>query len=407
MSMGIGMACLRVLALIPLLLSLFGCGMSPSSGPVHEFSQPGTLFRFFYKYDNGCVGWELDQATPYEVGGITLFSWADISDSDDCSIPPVPNSIFAGSGSATSSFDRLVRQMSVPGPSGIVFIADAFTAIDAFDLSSGKQLATMPVLGNPFDIVGLPGQNLLYAVLYPANGAVPAIAVIDRSKLKIVASIPLPANTFPQFAAISGDGSTLYVNNAGSSELGPSPASSILVIDIADQTVKATIPISSDRVNQLGYYSRLALSPDGNLLYAQGQASIEVIDTLTLMPVAYLEFPPGNFPENAAPTPHMVFAPNGNTAYIAASGPSGPSIVVVDTATSQVLTKIPIGGPSSYVSDLVMTLNGPTLWVIDQITGSTIPVDTRTGQVGTPLAPLSFPGSSNTTTQFSSLGIVQ
>src|ERR1035438_8448972 len=101
----------------------------------------------------------------------------------------------------------------------------------------------MPVKGNPLDLVSLPGQNTVYAVVYPSFGASPSVAVIDGAQLKITANIALPANTFPIYGALSPDGATLYVSNAGSSDLSANPNTSILVIDTASRTVKGSIPL--------------------------------------------------------------------------------------------------------------------------------------------------------------------
>jgi DNA-binding beta-propeller fold protein YncE len=109
-------------------------------------------------------------------------------------------------------------------------IADAFTGVDAFDLATSAELASMLVQGNPTDLVALLGQNTVYAVLFPSFGASPSIAVIDGAKRQITANIPLPANTFPLYGALSPDGSTLYVSNVGSSDFSASPNTSILAI---------------------------------------------------------------------------------------------------------------------------------------------------------------------------------
>jgi DNA-binding beta-propeller fold protein YncE len=280
--------------------------------------------------------------------------------------------------------------------------ADAFAGVDAFDLATGARLATMPVQGNPLDLVSLPGQNTVYAVLYPSFGASPSIAVIDGAQLKITANIPLPANTFPICGALSPDGATLYVSNEGSSDFGASPNTSILVIDTASRTVTGSIPLpAAVNVNVFGNYQRLAVSPDGSLLYANSSGGLEAIDTRTLSPVSFIQLTPGLFPGQVSPAPHIVFAPDGSAAYMAVLGGKGAYIVVINPDTSQQVNSVQIGSPTSYLSDLAITLDGSALFALDQSTGITYPVNTATLTVGTPIPRPNLPPSATVPIVFS------
>jgi DNA-binding beta-propeller fold protein YncE len=265
----------------------------------------------------------------------------------------------------------------------------------------------MPVQGNPLDLVNLPGQTAVYAVIYPSFGAAPAIAVIDGTQLKITATIALPANTFPICGALSPDGTTLYVSNAGTSELTSNPNTSILVIDTASQTVTGSIAAPPPATENLfGYYMRLAVSPDGTLLYATGAGGyLEAIDTLTLAPVSFIQLPPGQFVTAGSPPPHIVFAPDGAAAYVAVGGPRGPSIYAINPLTSQPVNSVAIGSATSVLTDLVVSANGSTLYTIDESTGITYPVNTATFAVGTPIPRQSLQTSATDPIGFAGLAV--
>jgi DNA-binding beta-propeller fold protein YncE len=282
-----------------------------------------------------------------------------------------------------SSFFGFAQAAAFPSTtSPVLIISEAFADVGVYDPVTGAQIAVMPVNGNPFDLVSAPGQTTVYAVIYPSMGAPPAVAVIDATQWAITATIPLPAGTYPQFAAISPDGSTLYVDNQQFEFSGlANPVTSILVIDTASRTVRSTITVpSSVNATLFADYVRLEVSPDGTLLYAEGTNAVEVIDTLTLLPVSVIGFNPGIFIQSHA---HIVFSPDGTAVYIVTAGPKGPSITVINTITSQITNNFPVGTASTYLSDL--SLNNSILLAYDASTGSVYPINATTGQVGTPI----------------------
>jgi hypothetical protein len=306
----------------------------------------------------------------FGMGGPVLNTGVTLTDHKD------PNSMMIYSPPAT---------VSAPSSSSTVLVvSEAFVDVGVYDTTTGAQIASMPVDGNPFDLVKAPGQTTIYAVIYPSNGASPAVAVIDATTWTISGTIPLPAGTYPQYAAISQDGATLYVNNAAP-QYSPSPnaPTSIFAIDTASKAVTSTItlPASVD-ASLFGSYTRLQLSPDGTLLYAVGTNAVEAIDTLTLLPVSIIGFNPGIFPETSFPEPHIVFSSDGTLAYVAVAGPRGPSVAVINTSTSQVTNSISIGGASSYLTDITLTLDNSVLATFDSTTTTLYPINTATGQVG-------------------------
>jgi DNA-binding beta-propeller fold protein YncE len=216
---------LFLVVLLPLCLGLNGCNLSSEQNFV---SPSGQLYVVVYTYDFGaCVGWKLvvvGKPVDFHGGG----------GGSDCSeIAPALRMLAlvpASPQSDLTAFAGNPRPRTTAGSQGTLLLADAFTGVDAYDFATGAQLAVMPVQGNPTDLVSLPGHYTVYAVLFPSFGASPSIAVIDGAKRQITANIPLPANTFPLYGALSPDGSTLYVSNVGSSDFSASPNTSILAI---------------------------------------------------------------------------------------------------------------------------------------------------------------------------------
>jgi hypothetical protein len=213
---------LIILFVVSVYLSLGfrGCNETHGDSTVNYVGAHGALYTVTYKYiDSTCIGWELDNKSADTV----VQSGSNCGDAVPAVRAMTAVSGSAGSGSSGSSPAGGLRPRATSGSRGVLLLSDAFTGVDAFDLATGTQLASIPVQGNPHDLVSLPGQNTVYALLFPSFGASPAIAVIDGAQLKITANIPLPANTFPICGALTSDGATLYVSNAGSSGLGSDP----------------------------------------------------------------------------------------------------------------------------------------------------------------------------------------
>jgi DNA-binding beta-propeller fold protein YncE len=64
---------------------------------------------------------------------------------------------------------------------------------------------------------------------------------------------------------------------------------------------------------------------------------------------------------------------------------------------------VQIGTATSYLSDLALSLDGSTLFALDQSTGITYPVDTNTLTVGTPIPRPNLPPSTTVPIVFSGL----
>ena len=387
----------RGIAFCTLLLAvaLSGCATAAH----WAFNTPSSeIYVITYVFEGGpCVGWQL------AVGSTT-------TSGDNCNQPitkiPTGSAVLPASGVFSSPAQYPIRKTSAAGADTLL-VADAFTGLDVFNLTTGAKLTTIPIPGNPLDLVPSPGQSTVYAVVYSPSGASPSIAVIDAAALTVTATIPLPNNTFPICGALSPDGGTLYVSNAGSSDLTSNPNTSILVVDTASQTVTGSIPFSaSGNENLFGYYLRLAVSPDGTLLYATGAGGyLEAIDTLTQAPVSFIKFNPGIFVSATSPAPHIVFAPDGTKVYVATGNAYGSLIEVIDPYTSQPLNSVSVGNANSFLFDLAITYDGSTVYALDGFTGITYPIDTATLAVGTPIPRQNLPTTANASIGFASLAV--
>ena len=100
----------------------------------------------------------------------------------------------------------------------------------------------------------------------------------------------------PHFLAVTPDGRRVYVGNSYSN--------TVSVIDTADDTVIATIPVGSNDPYAGGSYPQgVAVSPDGRKVYVANSYlanSVSVIDTSTNTVIDTI--PVGNGPEGLAVT---------------------------------------------------------------------------------------------------------
>jgi len=184
----------------------------------------------------------------------------------------------------------------------------AFTAVN-----NGSTPITATVTVTP-----QPSPGYAYIDFYTSN----IVNVVNTQTGTVVAN-NLPVGINPAGIAISPDGSKVYVANAG--------ASSISVIDIATNTVTATIAGGSKPFS-------LVISPDGSLIYASdlGDNTVTVINTSTGQIVG-TPIPVGKQPES------ICITPDGKTVYVSSVGGVGSefgTVSVISTSLNAVITTI-------------------------------------------------------------------
>jgi YVTN family beta-propeller protein len=198
--------------------------------------------------------------------------------------------------------------------------------------------------GNPSGIVVAPDGDLVVAIynqgklleVNPASGSIAWTASVGLS---------------PEWPAITPDGTTVLVPNAGSD--------TVTAVDIATGAVEATIPVGSIPTD-------IAIPPGGSSAYVtdSGSGSVTPIDLETFQPLAAI--PVGSGPIAAAATP------DGQSIVISLS--TAGAVVLLNVATGQVSAPIQVGG-SPY--GIAVSPDGTTAYVNDS-PGAVIPVDLTT-----------------------------
>jgi DNA-binding beta-propeller fold protein YncE len=212
---------------------------------------------------------------------------------------------------------------------------------------------TIPVFANPLQIAVTPdGSKALVTSYGPLDGTGGAITFINLNTNQVTNTVIMPFQVTPNGVAISPDGTTAYIGNFR-------PAGqSILVMNIASQTITATIP------GVVTYPSGLTLTPDGSQLWIASPVGMEtdVMDTLSQTLVARM---------NIQMSTDIAFNSTGTTAYVtsALNVPVG-QVFAVNTGTFQTLTTYNVGNTPA---DIAMSYGDQWL-VVDNSGDNTISV---------------------------------
>jgi predicted alpha-1,2-mannosidase len=158
----------------------------------------------------------------------------------------------------------------------------------------------------------------------------------------------------PRDAALSTDGTRLYVANFG--------GASISVIDTGALRTIATIKVGSSP-------NGIALTPDGKTLWVANadDGTIESIETGSLKPTATIRV--GSRPRAIA------VAADGSRLYVSESGAN--AIGVVDLRSNAVVGTIPVG---ERPAGLALTPDGKGLYVVNSASNDVTPVDLSSGR---------------------------
>jgi YVTN family beta-propeller protein len=171
---------------------------------------------------------------------------------------------------------------TAPGGALVAVTSVSDHRVDFVDPAARAVVARVPTCLRPRTVVFTPDGALAFATC--EEGA--ALQVIDARALRPAGEIALPPGSRPMGAAISADGSRLFVSNGH--------ARTVSVIDVASRTVTATAQ---------GVGARcwgIALTPDGRKLYVANGPSddVAVLDVATLAVVKRI--PAGKLPWGVA-----------------------------------------------------------------------------------------------------------
>jgi YVTN family beta-propeller protein len=244
--------------------------------------------------------------------------------------------------------------------------------ITAYDLDTGRTVATIPTQGAVLDLAFSPDASTVYATEVEGY-----LAVINVATNTITASIPIgsfPAN-YPEGLAVSPDGGTVYVTNY--------EGGTVSVVNTSTETVTATIRVGS-------YPQGVTVSPDGTTVYVanHGDGTVSVISAATDAVTGTIALG-----ANSGPA-YVAFTPNGATAYV--TDTKGNAVSVIATASEAVAATIPVGanpngltvtpdGRAAYVANFgggVSVINTATNTVTATIPTSTTPVEVVNYPVG-------------------------
>ena len=189
-----------------------------------------------------------------------------------------------------------------------------------------------------------PSGGATHARIIQTNFAGDNIHVIDPATNTIVGEIK--GIELNHGAAVSPDGSRIYISDEGTSTLDVVEGSSLLLFK--------RIPLS-------GHPNNISIGRDGRRVYVSinsAPGAVDVIDTASLTLAKTI-------PTNAS-VHNTYVTPDGR--YVLAGSVSGKAIKVIDAQTEEIVWTIPM---DLGVRPMAMTVNpdGSTKWIIMQLTG--------------------------------------
>jgi YVTN family beta-propeller protein len=188
-------------------------------------------------------------------------------------------------------------------------------AVAVIDTTHNRVIATIPVPKGPHGLVVTPDGRKVYV---SSDGA-STVSVIDTASDKVVGSIEVGAN--PHGLAMSADGKRVLVSGFGTSRS--------LVIDTATDRVVGEVTVPQVHNG--------TLSSDGSRAYVasqkQGEAALVILDLKTMTRA-------GAVPLDKTPRA-LDLSPDGKRLYFTLAGVN--AIQVLDTATNQLVAQIPVG----------------------------------------------------------------
>lgn len=230
-------------------------------------------------------------------------------------------------------------------------------------------------------VVGLnPSSQVAYTpdglFIWSPSRSLGNVSIISTTSNTVVGTVQLPPNSFPEGITITPDGTQAYVTNFDTS-----PNAAIYVINVATRALTTTIPAVPE------FPERIKITPDGTQAWMTSLLgnSVFIYDVLTNQPVTHILNIPGAW--------GIAFSPTGTRAYIAASTGLTGNIYVIDTASYQVLSMIPVGVSPQEVN---VSPSGRYVFCTNEGSNFITQIDARTNTVirnitvGTSMGGLAF-----------------
>lgn len=194
--------------------------------------------------------------------------------------------------------------------------------------------------------------NVTRPSLYVGDFSSSAVTVVDLATRTVLGTVTVGSR--PGGVAITPDGLTAYVSNAGSN--------TVSVLETPGNTVVQTIPVDMPRLPRI--------SLDGQRMYvaSSNANSVSVIETVTNSVVGTIAV--GQNPYGIGLTP------NGEFAYVANG--NSQDVSVIETASASVVATVAVGlGPS----DAVVTPDGEKVYVTNAAGDDVSVISTATNTV--------------------------
>lgn len=196
-------------------------------------------------------------------------------------------------------------------------------------------------------------QLLIGGYAYITNSGSNNVSVIDIATNTVIATIPV--GNSPWGVSTNTDGSRIYVSNQGES--------SISVIDVATNTVIATVPVGASPTG-------ITVSPDNSRIYVTNNSTISVIDAASNTVIATINVAGGTY--------GIVTSPDGSKVYVTNPATAVNTVAVIDAASNTILSTIPVGD-TPY--GIVVSPDGSKLYVSNNGANSVSVIDVATGSV--------------------------
>ena len=238
-------------------------------------------------------------------------------------------------------------------PNGrLVYVANRTAGVvTVVDTSVNAVTATIPITSGPPQYVTFaPDGKRVYVSVFDDARTIAAVSVLDTTTNQVVATIPV--QTRPFAAAVSPDGSRLWVPNHDSG--------SISVIDTTSNTLVRDVQVAPNP-------HWVEFSRDGTRAYTPNHESnlITVLDSATFGVIA--EVPVGTSPHSVAVNPARPMVANVNY--------DSDDVTVIDTDTNALVATIPVG---DNPQEITWAPDGRFAYVANNSSNSVSVVDAQT-----------------------------
>jgi YVTN family beta-propeller protein len=267
------------------------------------------------------------------------------------------------------------RRIAVAGALNFTFI----------DTVTQRVMGTVPFTTTSFGSVTLsPDGNRAYAIMGGPAGGAPRIQVIDTKALTVTGVVNLTGADAPQQAAVSPDGSTLYVGERYCPS-GGSCVPRMLEIDTATLTVAGQIVLSTSEFTPGG----IAISQDGATAYVEGlyfSGGVSVVDLTEGQVVATI---PAQFGGGA-------IALARNQRFLYEFAPTNYFYYLIDLPAQKV-TPVPdnVGVGWGYASDMALSPDGRLIYLTSETESYIVAFSTYPNGAAVFLGTINLPSASD------------